>query len=190
MESPPPDIPAWRVEQRRRLLTLRRQLTPSRRADGERRIMGFLSEYFSAPAGRIIAGYWPIQGEPDLRPWFAEMHQLGAVCALPVVVKSGEPLEFHRWVPSGMMKTVAMGISVPADGVTVCPDVIIVPMIGFDADRHRLGFGGGFYDRTLTSVGKDVATIGIAFSECGLPSIYPQPHDVPMHAVVTDKGIL
>lgn len=190
MSPLPSDVSAWRANQRQQLIAIRRGIGDAVRGEFERRIMAFLDDYFPDPAGRVFAGYWPIRGEPDLRPWMQAIHSRGAVCALPVVVVANRPLAFHHWTPDAEMTTAAMGISVPAMAVPVVPDVVIAPVIGFDSNCFRLGFGGGYYDRTFASLGKDTIKIGVGFAACQLPTIHPRPHDIAMHAIITEKGVV
>lgn len=189
MAPVPLDISAWRNDQRRRLIALRNQMEAGDRADCERRMKGFLNGCIPHPADQIVAVYSPIHGEPDLTSWMYDIHARGVTCALPVVTGADRPLQFHRWAPGAEMKTVALGISIPAVAIPVQPDVVIAPMIGFDANRYRLGFGGGFYDRTFAQTGDAVTRIGVAFAACQLPTIHPRPHDIPMNAVVTENGV-
>ena len=141
-----------------------------------------------SPAARVGC-YWPIRGEPDLRPWLGSLVERGADCALPVVVAKGQPLEFHRWRPGERL--VAGSLEHPGAGgpVPVVPDLVIAPLVGFDAGCYRLGYGGGFFDRTLAGLRGRVQAIGVGYASARLATIFPQWHDVPMDLLVTEEGV-
>ena len=140
-------------------------------------------------SGLVVSCYWPIRGEPDLRQWIADMVKRGGTCALPVVVERGAPLEFHRWRPGERLRPGHWNIPVPADPVAVTPDIVIAPLVGFDAACYRLGYGGGFFDRTLAAMRERPRVIGVGYAATWLPTIYPQWHDVPMDVIVTENEI-
>ena len=129
--------------------------------------------------------YWPFRGEPDLRAWGAKAIASGACLALPVVVAKGKPLEFRAWSPGQRLEKGVWNIPVPAGGDKVLPDVVVAPLVGFDDAGYRLGYGGGFYDRTLAAMFTKPLTIGVGFSFAKLQTIYPQWHDVPMDKLIT-----
>ena len=108
---------------------------------------------------------------------------------LPVVVQDAAPVEFWRWRQGVALKRGHWNIPVPPERDVVTPDVLVVPLVGFDSGRYRLGYGGGFYDRTLAAATPRPHTIGIAFTDAELPTIYPQPHDIPMDVIATDQFV-
>lgn len=179
---------SWRAAERRRLIAARLAMPAVERHRLARRIGAALDELLADVAGLIVAGYWPIRGEPDLRRWIESVRARGAHCALPVVVAGNAPLEFRAWRPGDRLARGVWNIPVPADGLPVAPQVLIVPVLGFDAGGHRLGYGGGFYDRTLAAASPRPFAIGVGPSVAALSSIDPQPHDVPMDAIVTERG--
>ena len=137
-----------------------------------------------------LAFYWPVRGEPDVTPaivtWLAE--DPSRVAALPVV--RGEVLEFLRWQPRMPMKPGALGIQVPDTDERVKPQLLVIPCVGIDERRYRLGYGGGYYDRTLAAFPVRPSTVGIAF-DCGrVKTIDPQPHDIPLDLGITESGAL
>ncbi len=180
------DLSGWRAEQRGRLIGLRRAIADDVRRAKEGRIVAALRARLADPRGRVVALYWPIQGEPDLRQWMHELHEQGTVCALPAVVGRDRPLEFRRWHPLAEMHCDKWGICVPLATESVAPDVVLAPLVGFDAKRYRLGFGGGYYDRTFAVLPKACLKIGVGFADCQLPTIFPRDHDVPMDVIVTE----
>jgi 5-formyltetrahydrofolate cyclo-ligase len=134
----------------------------------------------------LVGIYWPFKGEYDVRHIARRLHARGTRLALPVVVRKNEPLAFREWKPGAKLVPGIWGIPVPADGPAVEPDALLVPLVGFDRERFRLGYGGGYYDRTLASMRRKPLKIGIGFELGALPTIHPQPHDIPMDAIVTE----
>jgi 5-formyltetrahydrofolate cyclo-ligase len=134
--------------------------------------------------------YWPFQGEIDVRHLVRNFLALGADAALPVVVEARQPLEFWSWRPRMKLTRGVWNIPVPGDRSPVQPTVLLVPLLGFDAAGYRLGHGGGYYDRTLATVAQKPLTIGIGYELGRLQTIYPQPHDIPMDAIVTESGVV
>jgi 5,10-methenyltetrahydrofolate synthetase len=135
---------------------------------------------------RSVGFYFPIRGEPDLRDVIAAWLDADTrrVAALPVV--SGNTLEFRSWTRDAPLRAAEFGIPVPAHGRIVQPDCLLIPCVGFDAARHRLGYGGGYYDRTLASLVPWPLVVGIAYETSKLETIDPQPHDMRLDAVITD----
>lgn len=179
------DVAHWRKAERQRLIALRLALAREYRAAVTRRIAETLDRTIPTGEGSIVSGYWPIQGEPDLRMWMRAAHERGIRIALPAALELGQPLVFHEWHPDAPMHRGRWNIPYPADGPRVVPSVVLAPLVGFDAAGFRLGYGGGFFDRTLASIKGSAVAIGIGFPESAIPTIYPQPHDIPMNRIVT-----
>jgi 5-formyltetrahydrofolate cyclo-ligase len=138
-----------------------------------------------------IGVYWPLAGEPDLRAAYAELHAAGARLALPVVMERDAPLAFTAWTPGEPTIPDEMGVQVPAELRFVArPPALLVPCLGFNAAGYRLGYGGGYYDRTLAELPRAVA-VGFGWSDRlvrgGLPV---EPFDIPLAAVVTERGLV
>lgn len=169
-----------------RLLAGRAALSEDQRAERSARIVERLGTLLPDVGGRTIAVYWPMRGEPDLSAWIGAALAHGAKLALPVVVAVGEPLEFRAWAPGDRVESGRWGIPEPIDGAVVIPDVVIVPLVGFDRAGYRIGYGGGYYDRTLAALAPRPWSIGVGFACAGVGSIEPQPHDVPLDAIVTE----
>jgi 5-formyltetrahydrofolate cyclo-ligase len=184
------EVAEWRKTVRERLIRERLAMDPrTRQRHGERIAHAFL-EALGEIRGRTISAFRPIQGEPDLAPLLETITAQGGRCALPVVVGAGEPLVFRVWAPGDPLEPGAWGIPVPpADVPEVVPEVVIAPVVGFDRAGYRLGYGGGFFDRTLAALGSEVRFLGAGFLQSALLTIYPQPHDVPMELVATEAGI-
>ena len=130
-----------------------------------------------------------IKNEYDARPLVKWLRERGAVTALPVVVAPRTPLEFRAWHPGVELARGALDIPYPKDGNSVVPDTMLVPMNGFDTGGYRLGYGAGFFDRTLASLPIRPRTIGVAYEIARLETIRPQPYDIPMDFVVTERAL-
>jgi 5,10-methenyltetrahydrofolate synthetase len=140
--------------------------------------------------GFVLSGYWPIKGEPDLRPVLADLHRAGVTIALPVVESRAAPLVFRRWTPETRLVRGDWNIPVPPpDAATLVPDIALAPCLGWDGACYRLGWGGGYFDRTLAALTPQPKTIGIALSAARLSTIYPQPHDIPLDLILTEDGV-
>ena len=138
----------------------------------------------------VVAGYWPIRDEADPRGLMAELAKRGHRLALPRVEKD-KALIFHAWREGDVTHRNGFGIDEPhVSSRIVTPDVMLVPLLAFDATGHRLGYGGGYYDRTLQALraGGKAFAIGIAYSGQEVPSLPREPHDHPLDAIVTETG--
>lgn len=182
------EILAWRKAERRRLIDARLAIGAEVRRRYSTEIAEQLSEFIGVLSGRTVSAYWPFRGEPDLRPWIQGLTDLGARFALPVVVKKNLPLIFRIWQHGQRLVPGIWNIPVPADGVEVIPDIIIAPVVGFDSANYRLGYGGGFFDRTLAALPSRPVVIGVGYAQAAIASVYPLPHDIPMDVIVTERG--
>jgi 5-formyltetrahydrofolate cyclo-ligase len=189
------DIMAWRRAERLRLIEARLQVPVQERQEASARISEQLERYCAEQgllnSRAIISGYWPLRGEPDLRPWLARMHEAGHVTVLPVVVEKGAPLSFRRWQPGAAMEKGFWNIPVPVDTETFTPQVLLAPVVGFDARCYRLGYGGGYFDRTLAllrSLQFRFHSIGIGYANTELATIHPLSHDIALYGIVTDAN--
>ncbi|MEO7775264.1 MAG: 5-formyltetrahydrofolate cyclo-ligase [Steroidobacteraceae bacterium] len=182
----------WRDSERKRLLAQRQAIEPEERARRDARLISNLDALLRRQprTQRIISAYWPMRGEPDLRCWLKTRHQRGDPCALPVLVAMDAPLAFRQWSPGGRMIAGAWDTQIPADDLPVVPTVVIMPVVAFDRDCYRLGYGGGYFDRTLASMSPKPLCIGVGYAQFGLVSIEPHSLDVPMSFVVTEQGII
>ena len=150
---------------------------------------------FSPPPGTVVSAFWAMPGELDLRPLLEALHARGCVCALPVVVARHAPLEFRSWEPGVELVTSRFGIAEPGpERPVVRPQHSLVPLLAFDDDGYRLGYGGGFYDRTLAALRSDGAgpflAIGAALIAQHHAPLPREPFDARLDALVTEAGIL
>ena len=184
------DVLRWRKAERERLIAARLAVCAEERARMAERIAEGVDAMIGDPKGRVISLYWPFRGEPDLRPWIASITARGATAALPVVIEKGRPLAFRAYRPGDRLEKGVWNIPVPAEGKEIIPDVTLAPVVGFDPQSYRLGYGGGFFDRTLASLPAKPLTIGVGYALQAIPTIYPQPHDIPMDRIVTEAQAL
>jgi 5-formyltetrahydrofolate cyclo-ligase len=180
---------AWRNRTRAELVNARLQIDVVTLRRWRDTIEQRLLHYFADLAHGVIAFCWPIKNEYDARPLAKRLRERGAVTALPVVVAPRSPLTFRAWHPGVELVLGALDIPYPKDGKSVLPDTILAPMNGFDADGFRLGYGAGFFDRTLAALPRRPRTIGIAYEMARLATIRPQPYDIPMDFVVTERAL-
>jgi 5-formyltetrahydrofolate cyclo-ligase len=172
---------------RAELIARRLSLPAPDRAAASERITARLKALLIDSPTRLIGFYWPFKGEYDPRPLVRDLHAAGVALALPVVIAKATPLIFRPWHPGAPMARGVWDIPVPASGEPVEPDTLLVPLLGFDAEGYRLGYGGGFYDRTIAAMAIRPRTIGVGFA-CGrLSTIRPQPYDVRMDVIVTGE---
>jgi len=180
------DVSRWRKGERKRLIDLRMALGQDERRERSARIATALDAAVGRVSGRIVGSYWPFRGEPDLRDWAIRVIERGGRIALPVVIQKGWPLEYRVWFPGDPLVRGVWNIHVPAGGPAVQPDIVIAPVVGFDEASYRLGYGGGFFDRTLAAMPRRPLKVGVGYALARVATIYPQPHDIPMDVIVTD----
>lgn len=182
------DLALHKAVLRAQLLGVRKALDEGQRSTACAAIGQRLLEWQAANGATTLAVYWPIRGEPDLADAYRQLAGRGIQLALPITSGPTAPLTFAAWVPGQPMMPDAFGVPVPAGPPrTLVPDAILVPCVGINAQRYRLGYGGGMYDRTLALL-PSVPAIGIAF-DCARTDFAAAPHDVRLHAVITESGI-
>ena len=190
MRPPPePGDPAWRRAERRRLIAARLAMGEKERAAASRAIAAALEARLPAGSAGIVGGYWPIQGEFDVLPYLRRRLGAGGRVALPADGVRGEALRYRPWTSEMAMQPGWWDIQHPAEGDEVTPDVLLIPLVGFDAAGHRLGYGGGFFDRTLGAWRPRPLAIGVGFELGRLETIAPKDHDQPMDVIITEAGV-
>ncbi len=184
-----PELALWRKSERATLIARRLGAAAADRATWSARIEEHLRAGFPLLGGLVVGFCWPFQGEFDARTVVREIRHRGARAVLPVVVAKGQPLEFHEWWPGVPMVTGAYDVPVPHGTVALVPQALLIPAVGVGDRGDRLGYGGGFFDRTLAALAPRPLTIALAFELSRIPSTDPQPHDILMDFVITEAGI-
>ena len=180
-----PDIARWRKVERERLIQARLAIPADERTAMSTAIAEQLDAIVGDVSSRTVSLYWPFRGEPDLRPWMASLVARGGTPALPLVVEKAQPLVFRAYRPGDRLEKGVWNIPIPAEGDPVIPDIVIAPLVGVDPKNYRLGYGGGFFDRTLASLPAKPLVIGVGYEMQRIPTIHAQPHDIPMDRIVT-----
>ncbi|WP_417483602.1 5-formyltetrahydrofolate cyclo-ligase [Maricaulis salignorans] len=187
------DVARWRKAERARLLAQRAALDGDTRKAAAiavtRHLDAWLADRFDTLDDLTISAWWPIKAELDLRDWLATLARRGARAALPVVTVRSAPLVFRAWTPEMKMKRGVWNIPVPAHGPDIIPNIVMSPLVGWDRGGYRLGYGGGYFDRTLAALTPRPLTIGIGLDAARIATIFPQPHDIAMQAIVTETGM-
>jgi len=184
----PEGVARWRKAQRERLLESRMGIPGPERREADRKIIARLEGEVGTIRGAVVSVYWPFRGEPDLRPFMETVVAQGGRLALPVVVERRRPMVFRAWRPGEPLEDGVWGIPIPPEEAELLdPDVVITPVVGFDRACYRLGYGGGYYDRTLASLPRRPLLVGVGYALAALKTIHPQPHDVPLDLVVTER---
>lgn len=189
------DVARWRTAKREELRAARKTLGVDEHASVSAgiaaKLEAVLQSRIDGAKGLILSAYWPIKGEPDLRPLMAKLHDAGVIIALPLVETKAAPLVFRLWTPETKMARGDWNIPVPpADAEQVTPDIALAPLVGWDGEGYRLGYGGGYFDRTLAALELRPFAIGVGYASAKLSTIFPQPHDIAMDLIVTEDGCL
>lgn len=178
---------------RRQGIERRMALPPPTHAALSTRVCALIQQHFPELAGMHVAFCWPYKNEPDLRPlmqsWLAEGNP-GYAALLPVVIDADRALAFRAWTPTSPMHTDRYGIPTPTSGDFLTPEALLIPVNVFDTRGYRIGYGGGYFDRTLASLQSTTLTIGVGFELARVDSIEPEEHDLPLAAIVTEAGVL
>lgn len=176
--------------------TLRKQLQAERLAmvDRHRRAMHLqevLRVWLLTRRDNSIGAYWPIKGEFDALPALFRWSEADGArrIGLPVIDRETRQLRFHVWFPGCPMEEDAYGIPKPKDTELFEPTLLLVPCVGYGSNGTRLGYGGGFYDRTLAALRPRPTTVGVGYAHGFVPWLEPEPHDVPLDAILTEDGV-
>lgn len=184
------DSAAVRAAMRRDRIAARLALPPAEHARLSALLEGHLEPEFAGRVPGVVAFCWPIRGEFDARPLVARLIAAGWRAAMPTVVAVDAPMVFRAWSPATAMTDDPYGIPVPADaGPAAPPDIVLLPLVAFDDAGYRLGYGGGYFDRTLAAMSPAPVAIGVGFELARVAGIRPGTHDIPLDAVATETGI-
>jgi len=187
-----PETQAARKAELRQSSLVRRVQAAKKAGAGaaENALRHFLADVAISPDA-VISAYWPMRGEMDPVPLLAELFARGHVCALPVIIGRDTALEFRSWQPGDELDSGPYGTLEPGSGaVVLVPDVLIVPLVAFDRRGHRLGYGGGYYDRTLEALRKasDVIAVGYAYAGQEMDELPQDPFDQGLDWLVTEQA--
>lgn len=180
-----PEDTSTKAALRRALLANRQAIAPEVRQQWDTEIAARLVAWWEAHRATSLGVYWPIRGEPDLRPAYVELASRGVQLALPAVVAKDAPLKFIAWNPGDEMIKDTFGVAIPAGGAELSPSALLIPCVGFNERYYRLGYGGGFYDRTL-ALSPRPRTVGIGYS-CTFAAFDADAHDIALDTVITEK---
>ncbi len=145
------------------------------------------------PANAVVSAYWPMGSELDPRPLMRELQGAGHQIALPVVRETNQPLVFRAWSPGDDLEPAAFNTQIPsADKPELTPGVVLAPLLAFDRRGYRLGYGGGFYDRTLDFLRNfgEVLAIGLAYAGQEVPAVPHDPNDKRLDWIVTEAAAI
>ena len=177
---------------RREALARRTALTPAEHGQRSQAICHHLVANFPQLASLQVGFCWPVNQEPDVRAALAAWRDAGDsafAALLPVVLSTDAPLAFRDWHPGTVLMTDRYGIPSPAEGHFLQPQALLIPLLAFDAAGFRLGYGGGYFDRTLADSYPRPLAIGVGFELCRVATVHPQAHDERLDAVVTEAGV-
>jgi 5,10-methenyltetrahydrofolate synthetase len=180
----------FRAALRREKLAARMALDEKTRAALAARIDAHLTALLAPLPSQMMAFCAPISGEFDAQPLASRLVERGWLAAMPIVEAVDAPMSFRAWTPSSAMSSDRYGIPIPAAGADLVPTIVLLPLVAFDPHGFRLGYGGGYFDRTLAKLVPRPRAIGVGFELGRVADIRPQAHDVPLDAMVTEAGVM
>ncbi|MEQ8707653.1 MAG: 5-formyltetrahydrofolate cyclo-ligase [Rhodospirillales bacterium] len=186
------DIPATKTRLRKNQVALRDSLDPLHRRILSDRIVDRMHDFLAHRTMKTVAFYWPMRSEADLRPLMTRLAGEGRVVALPRMTGQGKPLQFHLFTDEESLVAGDFGVLEPAAAADrVVPDVVIAPMLAFDSAGFRLGYGGGFYDRTLAQLRSagNILALGVAYDGLRVSEVPRDEFDQRLDAVITDAAV-
>jgi 5-formyltetrahydrofolate cyclo-ligase len=183
------ELKAWRKARRAEFIARRVAVPDAQRRSWNERITAHLLEAIPLTAGHILGFCWPFRAEFDARYAVRRWRDSGVIAALPEVVAKARPLRFSEWWPGAPTRLGVYDIPVPDGTRELVPDALMAPMNAFDQQGYRLGYGGGYFDRTLAVAAPRPLVIGVTYELLGIETIYPQSYDVPMDIVVTEATV-
>jgi len=186
------DLRAAKAAARRLARARRAAAKKSAGGDAAERALALLRRTVPLPAPATVVGYWPMDEEFDVVPMLAFFHAEGWACGLPCVMGAGQPLVFRRWQPGDALRPAGFGTVEPeSDQPEVDPALLLVPLLAVDAAGYRLGYGGGFYDRTLEALRARHAAmaVGVAFDGQVVENVPHGPRDQRLDWLVTEGRV-
>lgn len=183
------DFRPARAALRREKIAARLALDPAVHRQASTRIIDRLGDFMATRPAGTLGFCWPIRAEVDCRPLVARLLAAGWRATMPTVVETDAPMEFRAWWPDAPMQADPYGIPVPDTETAPVPDVLLVPLVACDIAGYRLGYGGGYFDRTLAACTRRPLTIGVGFALCMVDSIHPGQHDIPLDASATELSL-
>lgn len=178
---------AWRSALRQAKIAARLALPVAEHQQASSQILSHLDGLLRPRPPGVIAFCWPVRAEVDCRPLVTQLINVGWQAAMPTVVNRAAPMEYRAWSPDTPMSTDPHGIPVPATTHCVIPDVLLLPLVACDPNGYRLGYGGGYFDRTLAHNVPRPLLVGVGFELAMVASIHPASHDIPLDIIVTEK---
>lgn len=180
-----------KAQMRARALARRPALHEALPDAGQRACRHFLGT-IGFPAGAEVSAYLPVKDEFDVMPFAYTAHAFGHRVGMPVVLGKGKPLQFREWTPDTVLDAGVLGIPIPpADAALILPRLLLVPLMAFDASGYRLGYGGGFYDRTLAALRllePETVAVGVCYAGLEVEAVPHDEHDQPLDWIVTEEG--
>jgi 5-formyltetrahydrofolate cyclo-ligase len=168
----------------------RAELSLSERAEAAQAVMRHFFEAIPLTSTDVVAAYWRIRDELDCQPILVRLMDTNQTVVLPVVTGSEEPLDLRVWEQGASLYEAGFGTLAPSElAPRAEPDIVLMPLLGFDARGTRLGYGGGYYDRTLARMTKRPRLVGLAFAAQELDAIPREEHDIPLDAIITENGV-
>jgi len=169
------------------------ELGPAGREHAAHALMRNFLEAIEMQRSESVSAYWPVKEEIDVKPLLQALHKRGHVCGLPVIIAKRTPLLFRLWAPDKPLIEGWWGIPIPPeDAAEVIPDVLLVPLLAFDAKGNRLGYGAGFYDRTIAKLrsrpGHRPLAVGVAYAAQEVASVPIDDSDEKLDWVVTERS--
>lgn len=185
-----PDSAAFRSRLRKAKIEARLAMPADEHARASAAIEASLEGLLADRPAQLIAFCWPLRREFDCRPLVARLLAKGWQAAQPVVVAHASPMVFRPWTPTTPMTTDRHGIPIPAGDGMVHPDIVLLPLVAFDGEGYRIGYGGGYFDRTLAALSPRPLAIGVGFELARVASTRPQAHDIRLDAIVTETSLV
>jgi 5,10-methenyltetrahydrofolate synthetase len=186
MADQPDQSVAFRAALRREKIAARLALPAEQHGSASQRILDRLSQLLQPRPSGTIAFCWPVRAEVDCRALMLDLIRAGWQVAMPTVTTLGAPMQYRVWEPDAPMTTDPYGIPIPKAEKSATPDVVLLPLVACDPNGYRLGYGGGYFDRTLAANVPHPLAIGVGFELAIVPNIHPEPHDMPLDIIVTE----